>query len=248
MKTAMYDDLAPWYLFLDPLEDHREEAAATLEAFDRVLGDVEAPTLLELGAGAGNNAFFLKERFACTLTDISEPMLDLSRKQNPTCSHRIADMRTLRLDQTFDAVFVHDAVVYMLTEADLRAAGETAFHHTRPGGAAVFAPDCFTETFAERPEVYEAADGNRVMRCLDWMWDPDPDDTTYTVDYAFLLREGNEMRAVHDRHIEGLFPRKLWIKILTAAGFVVEEIPRPLEDVDDADAYAPVFFLCRRPT
>ena len=27
------------------------------------------------------------------------------------------------------------------------------------------------------------------MRYLAWSWDPDPQDTTYTVDYAYLLRE-----------------------------------------------------------
>jgi hypothetical protein len=38
-------------------------------------------------------------------------------------------------------VFVHDAVAYMTTERELRAAIETAFVHCRPGGAALFAPD-----------------------------------------------------------------------------------------------------------
>ena len=44
-------------------------------------------------------------------------------------------------------------------------------------------------------------------------------DTTYIVDYAFLLREANgEVRAVHDRHIEGLFPRATWLEAFEAAG------------------------------
>jgi len=36
-------------------------------------------------------------------------------------------------------------------------------------------------------------------------WDPDPNDTTYVVDYVYALREGTQTRVVHDRHIEGLF-------------------------------------------
>jgi hypothetical protein len=46
-------------------------------------------------------------------------------------------MRTVRLGRAYDAVFVHDAVSYMASEADLRQAMETAFAHCRPGGIAV---------------------------------------------------------------------------------------------------------------
>ncbi len=56
-------------------------------------------------------------------------------------------MRTLRVGWTFDAVFVHDAVCYMTTEADLRRAMETAWVHCRPGGAVLFAPDYVRENF-----------------------------------------------------------------------------------------------------
>ena len=46
-----------------------------------------------------------------------------------------------------DAVFVHDAVAYMTTEADLRQVIETAFAHCRPGGIALFIPDHTAENF-----------------------------------------------------------------------------------------------------
>ena len=42
----------------------------------------------------------------------------------------------LSTSNSFDAVFVHDAVVYMTTEADLALAIKTAFVHCRPGGIA----------------------------------------------------------------------------------------------------------------
>ena len=79
MKALLYDELVPWYRPLDPPEGHREEAATYREAFERA---TSGSTLLDLGAGAGNNAYHLKKRFKCTLTDISEPMLGLSRELN----------------------------------------------------------------------------------------------------------------------------------------------------------------------
>jgi trans-aconitate methyltransferase len=57
-----------------------------------------------------------------TLVDLSEEMLVVSRRLNPECEHLLGDMRTLRLGRSFDAVFVHDAIDYMTTEADLRRA------------------------------------------------------------------------------------------------------------------------------
>ena len=41
-------------------------------------------------------------------------------------SHHVGDLRSVRLGETFDAVLVHDAIDYMTTEVELRAAFETA--------------------------------------------------------------------------------------------------------------------------
>jgi SAM-dependent methyltransferase len=179
----LYERLTDWYLLLDPRDEHADEGAYFSEAFQTALG-ARGGTLLEIGSGAGNNASYLKAHFECTLVDPSPQMRTLSLLQNPECEHVDGDMRTVRLDRTFDAVLIHNAIVYMRTEADLRACMDTAFAHLRPGGVAVFAPDCTRESFHECTEVDENSDGSRSLRYLAWCWDPDPDDTTYTVDYA----------------------------------------------------------------
>jgi SAM-dependent methyltransferase len=241
MAALLYGDLVPWYRLIDPAKDHLEEATAYREALEKAVPP-SAKTLLELGAGAGNNALYLKERFHCTLTDVSEGMHALSREQNPECEHLLGDMRGLRLGRTFDTVFVHDAVMYMTSEADLEAVVRTAFTHTRPGGAALFAPDFVRESFRERTELHRNDDGNRTLCALEWSWDPDAADDTFVTEFSFLLREGTTMRSVHDRHVEGLFARATWLGLFTAAGYRVEALPRPFDDeVTDE------MFLCRRP-
>jgi SAM-dependent methyltransferase len=242
MPPLLYGPLVPWYRLLTPPEEYEEEAAAYTATFDQVV-PARPRTLLELGAGAGHNAFYLKRSFQCTLTDLSPEMLALSRGLNPDCEHLPGDMRALRLDRRFDAVLVHDAIVYMTNEADLAAAIATAFVHTRPGGAALFAPDCVRETFAESSELFTGDDGARALRCLEWSWDPDPNDSTYQVEYAFLLREGTDVRAVHDRHVEGLFSRATWQRLFREAGFDVELVRRPIGDGKEDE-----IFLCRKPS
>jgi hypothetical protein len=147
-------------------------------------------------------------------------MLDLSRTLNPGCEHLVGDMRSLRLGRVFDAVLVHDAVVYMTSQEDLRAAMATAFAHLRPGGAALFAPDCVRETFREKTEHGGHDGAGRALRYLEWTSDPDQADTTYVTDLAQLLREGAaDVPVLCDRHLMGLFPRALWLDLLGEVGF-----------------------------
>ena len=222
----LYDDLAPWWPLLSAPEDYVEEA----DFFGRHLIAAcqgVARSLLELGSGGGNNASHMKRLFdQTTLVDLSAGMLDVSQKLNPDCEHVQGDMRTIRLGRQFDCVFVHDAVQYMTTESDLLEAIETAAVHCRAGGAVLFAPDHVTETFRPSTDHGGHDDGPRGLRYLEWTWDPDPDDTSCVTDYVCLLRDADgSTRVVHDRHIEGLFPRGTWVRLLDEACFLPTVVP-----------------------
>ena len=203
-----YGDLAEWWSLISAPEEYAEEAAFAATVLTSAT--IAVRDVLELGSGGGNNAVHLKARFAMTLIDLSPAMVEVSRQLNPECEHAQGDMRTLRLGRTFDAVFVHDAVCYMTTEADLRLAMETAFVHCRPGGVAVFVPDETRETFVEETEHggNDGVDG-RAARYLSWSWDPDPTDTSTLTEYAFLLRHADgSVLVAHETHRHGLFGRE----------------------------------------
>ena len=231
---AMYGDLAPWFHLLTPPEHYADDAAFVLGCL-RELGVAPLETLLELGSGGGNTASHLGRVLRPTLSDLSPAMLELSRSINPGMEHVVGDMRTMRLGRTFDAVLVHDAICYMATEADLRAALATASEHLRPGGAAVFMPDHVRETFAPATdhggEDEPAAPGGRPgrgMRYLEWTTDPDPSDTTCQVDYALLLRHADGTVEVrHDIRVEGLFARRTWLDLMDAVGFASHPVVGP---------------------
>lgn len=221
----LYGELAPWFHLLTGPEDYAVEA----DYYRRVLNEsagIPVATVLELGSGGGNNAFHMKAHFGLTLTDLSGEMLETSRLINPELEHVQGDMRTLRLGRQFDAVFAHDAIDYMTTEADLGAAMATAFEHCKPGGAALFAPDHVCETFVTGTEHGGTDDGESGLRYLEWTWDPDPDDDTYVTDFAYLLRdESGAVRVVHDRHTCGVFARATWMRLLEECGFRAERQP-----------------------
>ncbi len=220
----LYRELASWWPLLSAPLDYAEEAAIAAKTMvEGAQGPVRR--VLELGCGGGNNASHLKARFEMTLTDRAPGMLAVSRALNPECEHIAGDMRTLRLERTFDAVFVHDAVMYLTRERDLRAAVTTAFAHLRPGGVALFVPDDVKETWRSVTS-HGGHDGDgRALRYLVWSYDPDPSDTTTIAAYAFLLREGARIRCVHDKHTLGLFPRATWVKAFQDAGFSLTTVP-----------------------
>ena len=238
MIHKLYSDLANWWPLLSPPEEYADEAAF----FGQILANADLPprpSLLELGCGGGSNAFYLKKNFMeVTLTDISPQMLEVSRGLNPECEHQQADMRTMRLGREFDVVFIHDAIDYMLTLADLRLAMETAFVHCKPGGVALFVPDDVSETFQPSTE-HGGKDGQgRSLRYLEWTYDMETADTEYTTEYVYLLREGNAATQVeHDMHTCGLFPRAEWLHLLQDVGFQAEII---------RDEYERDLFLARR--
>jgi len=215
----IYDELAEWWPVFSPPRAYRLETAH----FARVLRKATKPpprTLLELGSGGGNGASHLKAHFEMTLVDISSRMLRVSRRLNPECEHVKGDIRTIRLRRQFDAVFVHDAICHMTTEADLSAVMRTAFEHCRPGGAALFVPDFVRETFVESTDEGGSDAERGAVRFLQWITDPDPADTTYVIDFAILIRDRRgRVQVKHDRHVQGIFRRARWLRLLREAGF-----------------------------
>jgi SAM-dependent methyltransferase len=236
--VKLYDQLADHWELISPPADYEDEA----RGYERLLRDGrerERLEALELGCGGGHCVVHMTT-FDWTLADVAPAMLALSRRRNPAAQHVLGDMRDMRLGRAFDAVFVHDAVMYMTTELDLEAACRTAFVHCRPGGVALFAPDHVAETF--RPGAdHGGHDGDgRGVRYLEWVHDLAPGATAVDVDFVFALREGGTVRTLHDRHRWGVFPSDVWLAVLRRVG-----LPPELHDIGDEEPRR--LFVARRP-
>src|SRR5260370_7198403 len=146
----LYVELASWFHLLSAPADYAEEG----ELIRSLLVEASSTpptTVLELGSGGGNNASHLKAYFKMTLVDLSEGMLDLSRTLNLECEHIRDDMQSVRMERVFDAVLIHDAIMYMTTKIDLRRAIETAFIHCNPGPPPFSLPIVSPELFSPPP-------------------------------------------------------------------------------------------------
>lgn len=234
----LYGDLAHLWRSFSPPEHYEDEMGCYARWLEQQ-GPVS--TILELGCGGGHLAHWFPKRWTATLVDLSPQMLALSQDLNPRHEHVVGDMRQLRLERTFDAVLLHDAVMYMTSREALSAALQTAAAHLRPGGVLLALPDAVAETFEDQTIAGGTDEGKHPVRALEWRWDPDPEDETFEVDFAFLVRRPDGSTEVHhDRHTHGLFSRQTWLSLLREAGFT----PVPIEEMFEMDLG--VAFLCRR--
>jgi trans-aconitate methyltransferase len=128
-------------------------------------------------------------------------------------------MRTLRLERSYDAVIIRDAIGYMTSEADLRAALETAWAHLRPGGVAIFLPDWVSDTYRPHTERGGSDRGERGLRYLEWDRRIEPDGHTVKADYVIITRDGDKVDVYHEVHRQGIFSRATWLDLLTAIGY-----------------------------
>lgn len=227
MSTAphyrFYRELAEWWPLISPPEEYAEETAWAVSQLEQARRPLHS--VLELGSGGGHSASHMKARFDMTLVDLSEPMLEVSRRLNPECRHILGDMRDIRLDRRFDAVFIHDAIDYIHTEADLAAVFRTAWQHLEPGGILVAIPDHVREIYEDDEDVtgHDAADG-RGIRLFEWTWDPDPADTSVNTEYVFLLRHSDgRMEHWHETHRLGLFACQDFLRLMEQSGFLARQ-------------------------
>ena len=220
-RWRMYDDLVwTWPLISDPTQAVEEGKLFSSLIKDKAIGPVD--TLLHMGCGGGHMDLTFKEEFQLTGVDLSEGMLGHARKLNPEVEYLIGDMRDVRLDRTFDAVAVLDSITYMLSQKELKAAFETAWSHLRPGGVFLTYAEQTKEEFQQyKTFAHTGVEGTTSVTVIENDFDPDPDDTTMEYTMVYLIRKDSKLTIEKERHLMGLFPLKVWSRILRSIGFEV---------------------------
>lgn len=240
----LYTELADWWPVLSAPGEYAEEA----EFYRRTI-IAESPsspkTLLELGSGGGNNASHMKAYFEMTLVDLSPGMLAVSKALNPECEHVEGDMRTLRLDRQFDAVFIHDAIHFMDSREDLEAAITTAWVHCRPGGLALFMPDHTLDTFEPWTSHGGHDVGDRSLRYLEWDGELDEADESFPQVMVYVMRDRDgTVHVAKDEYRFKLFSEQTWLEVVAAAGFEVTTAEYDLHDPEVTTLHA---FIALKP-
>lgn len=219
----LYNELSEYWPLISRPEEYADVAAAWKAVIREKLGPGRH-RLLELGVGGGHNLSHFSGKHEVTAVDLSENMMAHSRQLNPTVEHLVGDMRTIRLNRTFDGVVIHDAIGHMLTESDLSAVFATASVHLEKGGLFITSPDHTRESFVSgKLEHNTHSNESTDLTCVEYTYDPDPADTTVEMIMFYIIRQKGSVRIEHDRHVLGIFAEKTWLDLLEKAGFAAEK-------------------------
>ena len=231
----LYDDLAHLWPLVSPAADCAAEAERVRDLLYQYGAEADSGrwrSLLELGVGAGHMLGHLADEFEAVGVDASAAMLAHSRAANPAVTHHLDDFREIRLGRSFDAVVAVDALDYMVTEADLRAAVATAAVHLDPGGLFVAATNYTCETFEEHEIAQDFhADEQTALTSVSYVH-RHPSGQGVELVVLLLVQRDGVLRVEEDRQHCGLFPLATWRSVLADEGFDVVE-----EEADDAGTW-----------
>lgn len=220
----LYTDLAwLWPIWGDPATEyaHYCEHVTTLV---RQYAERPAITLLDIGCGGGKNVLNLKRDFNVTGLDLSPTMLAQAKELNPESTFVHGDMRTFRLNRTFDAVLMDDAISHMNCRDDFVAAFRAAYAHLSPGGVLVATPDVTIESFQQNKTTTTPVTRNGLdVVFIENVYDPDPADEHYEATILYLIRDHGRLRIETDHWTMGIFSLETWRQVLRETGFQVHE-------------------------
>lgn len=220
-ERRLYGDLAWTWPIISPVGNYIEET----ELFSKLIKEhskIEVKTLLHLGCGGGHNDYTFKKYFKVTSFDISEDMLTLAKKLNPEVNYKYGDMRTIRLEEKFDAITILDSINYIKTVEDLQKTFITTYEHLKPGGVFLTFVEQIAGHFKQNNTTYSThSKGDVEITFIENDYDPDPTDTSYEATFIYLVRVGGKLEIHNDRHLCGIFKLETWLKLLKEIGFKV---------------------------
>jgi SAM-dependent methyltransferase len=203
---TVFGDYARYYDLLYREKDYARESAYV----DALIRQHRpgAASILNLGCGSGKHDGELAALgYAVTGVDVSEEMLDTARltaKGNDRLSYVHGDVRTVRLNKTFDVVVsLFHVMSYLETNDDLLAAFTTAQSHLAPGGVFIFdcwyGPGVLTDPPAVRVKELsdETISVTRIARPV-----MHPNENIVDVQYLVFIRQltGGDVHEIRETH------------------------------------------------
>jgi SAM-dependent methyltransferase len=211
--AAIYDDLH----IAGQNKDYGAEAREVIADLEQRNPDIK--NILDVGCGTGEHLRHLYDHFAdAEGAELSPAMRDLARNKLPQVPIHAADMRTLSLPRTFDAIVCLFSVIgYASTVDELNQAITAMTAHLNPGGVLLVEPWLTPEQLTVsrlRPTVVESPDRTIVRLTHTTAHDGFSQMTMH-----YLVGEpATGVRYFSDEHMLKLFTQQEYITAAEQAG------------------------------
>lgn len=222
----MYDKSAEIYDLLytgSGIKDYVAEAAELRRIIDEACP--AARTLLDVACGTGAHLAELRKRYAVEGVDLSPAMLAVAQRRLTGIALHVADMRTLDLGTTFDAVIcLFSSIGYVTDPSEMRSTVARLAAHLAPGGVLILdgwvRPDDWRNDARPQPDI-ASDDGVMVVRLSFSRRDGQITD----LDMHHLVRTTSGIEYFSERHRLALTPTADYVSAVTGAGLIARVIP-----------------------
>jgi SAM-dependent methyltransferase len=182
-------------------------------------------SLLDVACGTGQHLRFLRERYEVEGVELSPEMIAIARTHLPGVPLRVADMRSLDLGRTFDAVTcLFSSIGYMIEPAELRETVRRFAAHLAPEGVLVFdgwlRPDAWIDGLRPEPEVV-SDDTMTAVRLVVGARDGRITD----FDMHHLVRTDAGVEYFVEHHRLALTPTDDYVAVIEDSGLEAEVLP-----------------------
>jgi len=224
---SQFYGLAGYYDALNASKDYRKESVY-LESLVKTYARGRPRTWLDAACGTGRHLEWLRRHYAVAGFDLSPKMLRIARRRLGSVPLHLGDMRSVRLDGTFDVVTcLFSAIGHLRSERDLRRAFANFYRHLNPGGVALvepwIPPDLYRPGFVQL-RTYEGPEG-----LLARMSFSERRGGRSIVHFHFLIgAPGARVRYVVEKDVGLLVSRKQLLTLMREVGFRARYLSRGL--------------------
>jgi dTDP-3-amino-3,4,6-trideoxy-alpha-D-glucopyranose N,N-dimethyltransferase len=215
-----YSEIVPFFdLLYSSLKDYEHEA----RKIDEVLrgSGQTARRILDVGCGTGLHAYALARLgYVVDGVDVEPGCLRIAADRNPQGVFRRADMRTLAVDDPYDAVVcLFGAIGHARDEEGLRGTLSSLAAAVRPGGVVIVEPWFEPGVVAHGDVAMHTAESEEVKLCR--MSRTAIHDHLSVLEFDYLIATRTATTHHREVHELGLFPARLMESELAAAGLEV---------------------------
>jgi SAM-dependent methyltransferase len=199
-----------------------------------------AHELLDVACGTGAHLAHLREHYSVTGVDLDSGMIEVARAQLPGVPLACQDMRTLHLDQRFDAVTcLFSSIGYLRDTTELTTAIGAMAEHLRPRGVLVVdgwvRPDAWSDD-RNADVVVASADDVKVVR----MTATRRTGNRTRLEMHYLVATHNGIEHFVEEHELTLFGPEEYEAAFQEAGLATETVDSPLGGRDRYVASRPL--------
>ena len=222
----MYGQVARIYDLLytgTGIKDYPAEAEALRALIEET--SPHARTLLDVACGTGAHLEIMRRWYTLEGVDLSPDMLEVAKSRLPGVPLRVADMRTLDLGKTFDAVTcLFSAIGYMTEPTELQTAIRRMADHVAPGGVLIVdgwvRPDDWNDNYKGGPDVASDDSTTVVRLTLSRRTGPITE-----MELHHLVRDASGIEYFVEHHRLALVPTADYVKAFEAAGLRARVVP-----------------------